>query len=311
MCRQAGAKLIWTKLSPSNLMEVASGPGVDFAAGQEGGYIFPRFLPAYDAVAALVHAFALLAATGTRLSAVVAALPPVFSAHEAVVTPWEKKGVVMRSLMEMNEDKPTTLVDGLKVQHGDGWCLIVPDPEEALTNVWAEALPKPAPGSGRRTTPGPSVGCCGHERLFGPEARSGSPGSAKTGMVCTVNVPDDLRYSADHEWVRKEEGRARVGITDYAQDALGDIVFVQMPELGALVVAGQPLCELESTKSVSDVYSPLDGTVVEVNSELGDQPERINEDPYGEGWICVIEAASLEGFKSLMGAEEYRKLLEV
>jgi mannose-1-phosphate guanylyltransferase/phosphomannomutase len=138
MCRQAGAKLIWTKLSPSNLMEVASGPGVDFAAGQEGGYIFPRFLPAYDAVAALVHAFALLAATGTRLSAVVAALPPVFSAHEAVVTPWEKKGVVMRSLMEMNEDKPTTLVDGLKVQHGDGWCLIVPDPEEALTNVWAE-----------------------------------------------------------------------------------------------------------------------------------------------------------------------------
>ena len=79
-------------------------------------------------------------------------------------------------------------------------------------------------------------------------------------MVCTVNVPDDLRYSADHEWVRKEEGRARVGITDYAQDALGDIVFVQMPELGAPVVAGQPLCELESTKSVSDVYSPLDGT---------------------------------------------------
>jgi glycine cleavage system H protein len=126
-------------------------------------------------------------------------------------------------------------------------------------------------------------------------------------MVCTVNVPDDLRYSADHEWVRKEEGRARVGITDYAQDALGDIVFV---ELGALVVAGQSLCELESTKSVSDVYSPLDGTVVEVNSELGDQPQRINEDPYGEGWICVIEAASLEGFKSLMGAEEYRKLLE-
>ena len=129
-------------------------------------------------------------------------------------------------------------------------------------------------------------------------------------MVCTVNVPDDLRYSADHEWVRKEEGRARVGITDYAQDALGDIVFVQMPELGAPVVAGQPLCELESTKSVSDVYAPVDGTVVEVNSELVDQPQRINEDPYGEGWICVIEAASLEGFKSLIGAEEYRKLLE-
>ena len=136
------------------------------------------------------------------------------------------------------------------------------------------------------------------------------PGSPKTGMVWTVNVPDDLLYSADHEWARKEEGRARVGITDYAQDALGDIVFVQMPEPGAPVVAGQPLCELESTKSVSDVYSPLDGTVVEVNSELVDQPQRINEDPYGEGWICVIEAASPEGFESLIGAEEYRKLLE-
>ena len=112
-------------------------------------------------------------------------------------------------------------------------------------------------------------------------------------MVSTVNVPDELRYSADHEWVRQEEGRVRVGITDYAQDALGDIVFVQVPELGAPAVAGQPLCELESTKSVSDVYAPLDGTVVEVNSELVDQPQRINEDPYGEGWICVIEAASL------------------
>jgi len=129
-------------------------------------------------------------------------------------------------------------------------------------------------------------------------------------MVSTVNVPDDLRYSADHEWVRQEDGRVRVGITDYAQDALGDIVFVQVPELGAPVVAGQPLCELESTKSVSDVYAPLDGTVVEVNSELVDQPQRINEDPYGEGWICVIEAASLEGINSLIGPEEYRKLLE-
>jgi mannose-1-phosphate guanylyltransferase/phosphomannomutase len=138
MCRQAGAELIWTKLSPSHLMEVASRPGVDFAAGQEGGYIFPHFLPSYDAVAALVHAFALLAATGTKLSSVVAALPQVFSAHEAVFTPWEKKGVVMRSFMEMNDNKPTTLVDGLKVLHSDGWCLMVPDPDEALTNVWAE-----------------------------------------------------------------------------------------------------------------------------------------------------------------------------
>ncbi len=138
MCRRAGAELIWTKLSGSHLMEVASQPGVDFAAGQEGGYIFPHFLPAYDAVAALAHTFALLAATGTKLSSVVAELPPVFAAHEAVVTPWDKKGVVMRSVMELNEDGPTELVDGVKVLHTDGWCLVVPDPEEALTNVWAE-----------------------------------------------------------------------------------------------------------------------------------------------------------------------------
>jgi mannose-1-phosphate guanylyltransferase/phosphomannomutase len=144
MCQRAGAELLWTKLSRSHLMEVASRPGVDFAAGQEGGYIFPHFLPAYDAVAALAHTFALLAATGAKLSSVVAALPHVFSAHEAVVTPWEKKGVVMRSLMEMNEDKPTTLVDGVKVLHPDGWCLVVPDPDEALTNVWAEGASEAA-----------------------------------------------------------------------------------------------------------------------------------------------------------------------
>jgi mannose-1-phosphate guanylyltransferase/phosphomannomutase len=119
-------------------MEVASRPGVDFAGGLEGGYIFPHFLPAYDAVAALAHTFALLAATETKLSSVVAELPQVFTAHEAVVTPWDKKGVVMRSLMELKEDEPTELVDGVKVLHPDGWCLVVPDPEEALTNVWAE-----------------------------------------------------------------------------------------------------------------------------------------------------------------------------
>jgi mannose-1-phosphate guanylyltransferase/phosphomannomutase len=138
MCRRAGAELIWTKLSGSHLMEVASGPGVDFAAGQEGGYIFPHFLPAYDAVAALAHTFALLAATGTKLSSVVSGLPQVFTAQESVVTPWEKKGLVMRSVMELSHDKPTTLVDGVKIAYPDGWCLVVPDPEEALTNVWAE-----------------------------------------------------------------------------------------------------------------------------------------------------------------------------
>ena len=104
-----------------------------------------------------------------------------------------------------------------------------------------------------------------------------------------MNVPDDLRYSSDHEWVRVEDGTVRVGITDYAQDALGDVVYVEVPEVGAKVAANAKVSEVESTKSVTDIYAPVAGTVVEVNAELADAPERLNEDPYGEGWICVIE----------------------
>jgi glycine cleavage system H protein len=125
-----------------------------------------------------------------------------------------------------------------------------------------------------------------------------------------VNVPDDLRYTSDHEWVRLEGERARVGITDYAQDALGDIVYVQLPAPGAAATAGQALCELESTKSVSDIYAPLDGTVVEVNSELVDAPQHVNEEPYGKGWICVIEPSSTGAFEGLLSPADYRKLLE-
>jgi mannose-1-phosphate guanylyltransferase / phosphomannomutase len=139
MCLRAGAEVVWTKLSTSHLTEVASRPGVVFAAGQEGGYIFPRFLPAYDAVSALAHTLALLAATPARLSDIVAGLPQVFAAHEGVVTPWEKKGLVMRSVMELGKDKPMLLVDGVKVIYDDGWSLVVPDPEDALTHIWAEA----------------------------------------------------------------------------------------------------------------------------------------------------------------------------
>jgi mannose-1-phosphate guanylyltransferase/phosphomannomutase len=139
ICRRAGASLVWTKLSACHLMEVASRPGVDFAAGLEGGYIFPKFLPAYDAIAALAHTFALLASTGAKLSAVVGGQPQVFIVHEGVVTPWEKKGLVMRSVMDLGTKRPMMLVDGVKVLHEDGWCLVVPDPEEALTHVWSEA----------------------------------------------------------------------------------------------------------------------------------------------------------------------------
>jgi mannose-1-phosphate guanylyltransferase / phosphomannomutase len=140
MCDDAGATLLWTKLSTPHLMEVASGPGVRFAASQEGGYIFPSFLPAYDAVATLVETLALLASSGHRLSQVVGRLPAVRVAHEAVVTPWEKKGLVMRMVMEWATDKELLLVDGVKVLHEDGWALVFPDPEEPLTHVWAEAV---------------------------------------------------------------------------------------------------------------------------------------------------------------------------
>jgi glycine cleavage system H protein len=124
-----------------------------------------------------------------------------------------------------------------------------------------------------------------------------------------MNVPDDLRYTADHEWVRVEGDRVRVGITDYAQDALGDVVFVSLPEPGTAVEAGGSFGEVESTKSVSDVYAPVSGTVVEVNAELGDAPQRLNDDPYGEGWMCVIEVADRGALESLLDAEGYRKLI--
>jgi glycine cleavage system H protein len=124
-----------------------------------------------------------------------------------------------------------------------------------------------------------------------------------------MNVPDDLRYTADHEWARLEDGKIRVGITDYAQDALGDVVFVQLPEPGTAMESGSTFSEVESTKSVSDIYAPVAGTVIEVNTELADAPQRLNEDPYGEGWICVIEPTDADAFGTLLDADAYRKLI--
>src|SRR5262245_10009371 len=104
-----------------------------------------------------------------------------------------------------------------------------------------------------------------------------------------MDVPDDLRYSTDHEWVRVENDRATLGITDYAQDALGDVVYVAVPTVGTPVKIGEGISEVESTKSVSDIYAPLSGTIVEANDALGESPQLLNEDPYGAGWVCVIE----------------------
>jgi glycine cleavage system H protein len=125
-----------------------------------------------------------------------------------------------------------------------------------------------------------------------------------------MHVPDDLRYTADHEWARAEGNRVRIGITDYAQDALGDVVFVQLPEPGTAVTAGASFSEVESTKSVSDIYAPVTGTIVEVNAELTDAPQRLNDDPYGEGWLCVIEPADPGSVEGLLDAAAYRKLIE-
>jgi mannose-1-phosphate guanylyltransferase/phosphomannomutase len=139
LCQAAGATLIPTKLAAPHVMEVASLAGVNFGASQEGGFIFPEFLPAYDGVAAFVSTLGMLAATNRRLSRVVSALPRVHIAHERVTTPWEKKGSVMRLVVEQTKDQGHELVDGVKVLYDDGWALIVPDPEKPLTHVWAEA----------------------------------------------------------------------------------------------------------------------------------------------------------------------------
>lgn len=123
-------------------------------------------------------------------------------------------------------------------------------------------------------------------------------------------VPSELKYSAEHEWVRVGDGSptVRVGITDYAQEALGDVVYVSLPEVGAKVSAGTACGEVESTKSVSDLYAPVSGTVTARNDALDDQPELINSDPYGEGWIIEIESSDESDLGTLLDAAAYSTL---
>jgi glycine cleavage system H protein len=120
--------------------------------------------------------------------------------------------------------------------------------------------------------------------------------------------PEDLRYTKEHEWARDEDGRWRIGITAYAQEALGDVVYVDLPAVGSTLTEGQPFGEVESTKSVSDLYAPMTGTIVERNADLEDRPELVNADPYGEGWMLVIEESSAP--TGLLTADEYRALVE-
>lgn len=123
-----------------------------------------------------------------------------------------------------------------------------------------------------------------------------------------MQVPSHLKYSSDHEWVSVDGTRARVGITDYAQDALGDVVYVQVPTVGQVVSAGDSFGEVESTKSVSDVYAPVSGTVVAVNEALAGTPEALNQDPYGNGWLCEIEMSDSSQVDVLLDAAGYEAL---
>jgi glycine cleavage system H protein len=127
-----------------------------------------------------------------------------------------------------------------------------------------------------------------------------------------VKIPDELRYTAEHEWVGDgcdgADGTIRVGITDFAQDALGDIVYVQLPEVGAQVTAGESFGEVESTKSVSEIYAPVSGEVTAVNQAVVDNPELINTDPYGEGWLVEIRLADAGAEAALLDAQGYSQL---
>ena len=125
-----------------------------------------------------------------------------------------------------------------------------------------------------------------------------------------MNVPENLRYTDQHEWLKSEDGEVRVGITDYAQDALGDVVFVDLPDTGIEIAVGEAIAEVESTKSVAEVYAPLAGTIVDVNTPLADNPELINSDPYGEGWFVLIAPSDIGDLDGMLDAEGYRGLTE-
>ncbi len=125
-----------------------------------------------------------------------------------------------------------------------------------------------------------------------------------------MNIPDGIKYSKDHEWVLLKGSIARVGITDYAQDALGDVVYVQLPTVGNKVAAGSSCSEVESTKSVSDIYVPVSGIIVLVNEVLTSSPSLINSDPYGDGWIMELEVEDIASVAELLDSNAYKQLIE-
>ena len=215
----------------------------------------------------------------------------------------------------------------MKTIDADGWTLVLPDPETPVTHVHAEARTRAeadaSGSSGRRPTiewildrrriltpvrPGPGTRP-GRVR-YDPRQRRSSPPATQRSHERWTSLRI-LRYTSDHEWARLEDGMVRVGLTDFAQDALGDVVFVQLPPSATPSAKGGELGEVESTKSVSQVYAPVGGTVVEVNvGTWPTQPERINTDAYGEGWLCVIEPSDPRELDELLDAAGYRTFTE-
>src|SRR5690606_30041964 len=125
-----------------------------------------------------------------------------------------------------------------------------------------------------------------------------------------MSTPKDLRYSKEHEWVKVEDGKARIGITHFAQSELGDIVFVELPQVGDEIKLNEPFGSVESVKTVSELYAPVSGKVVEVNSELEDSPELVNESPYEKGWMIVIEPSDISEVDNLLTAEQYEEMIK-
>lgn len=125
-----------------------------------------------------------------------------------------------------------------------------------------------------------------------------------------MSIPKELRYSEEHEWVKVEDGKVIIGITDFAQHELGDIVFVELPQVGDVIKTNEPFGSVESVKTVSELYAPISGKIVEINSELEDSPEFVNESPYEKAWMITIEPADVSELEALLTAEQYKELIE-
>ena len=302
-------------------MEVARSEQVTLAASQSGGFIFPAFLPAYDAAATLVNLLALLTATGRKLSELVAELPQVHIAHQAVHTPWDQKGMVMRTLVERSQGRDLVLVDGVKVIEDDGWALVLPDPEEPLTHVWAEARQRRRrPRPGPRSTPSAwSSSCADRDRAavdrLGRRA-AGPPARSAWAVACQVssapmNVPEDLRYSTDHEWARTDGG-PHPGRDHRLRPGRARRRGLRRPaDRGHDGGGGGLLGEVESTKSVSEIYAPVAGEVVAVNAALADAPETAQRRPLRRG-LDLRDRPVRPGrrWTSLLDPSGYRQLTD-